>query len=85
MIQGLISAMLLASIAVGAAGAPAQDLVAAQRARIAERAKSPRTPAHVAFVSNGVAAKGAQTGWTRSMATEVAPWQVTVNAVAPGW
>jgi 3-oxoacyl-[acyl-carrier protein] reductase len=32
-----------------------------------------------------VAAKGAQTGWTRSMATEVAPWQVTVNAVAPGW
>ena len=32
-----------------------------------------------------VAAKGAQTGWTRSMATELAPWQVTVNAVAPGW
>ncbi|MFM9181789.1 MAG: substrate-binding domain-containing protein, partial [Phycisphaerales bacterium] len=55
MIQGLICAMLLASVAVGAAGAPAEDLVAAQRARIAERAKSPRTPAHVAFVSNGVA------------------------------
>jgi 3-oxoacyl-[acyl-carrier protein] reductase len=32
-----------------------------------------------------VAAKGAQTGWTRSMATELAPWHVTVNAVAPGW
>ena len=32
-----------------------------------------------------VAAKGAQVGWTRSMATELAPWQVTVNAVAPGW
>ena len=47
--------MLLASVAVGAAGVPGQDLVASQRARIAERAKSPRTPAHVAFVSNGVA------------------------------
>ena len=32
-----------------------------------------------------VAAKGAQTGWTRSMATELAPWHITVNAVAPGW
>jgi 3-oxoacyl-[acyl-carrier protein] reductase len=32
-----------------------------------------------------VAAKGAQTGWTRSMATELAPWGVTVNIVCPGW
>ena len=32
-----------------------------------------------------VAAKGAQVGWTRSMATELAPWHITVNAVAPGW
>ena len=32
-----------------------------------------------------VAAKGAQTGWTRSMATELAPWQITVNMVSPGW
>ena len=32
-----------------------------------------------------VAAKGAQTGWTRSMATELAPWQITVNQVSPGW
>jgi 3-oxoacyl-[acyl-carrier protein] reductase len=32
-----------------------------------------------------VAAKGAQTGWTRSMAMELAPWQITVNLVAPGW
>jgi 3-oxoacyl-[acyl-carrier protein] reductase len=32
-----------------------------------------------------VAAKGAQDGWTRSMATELAPWQITVNIVAPGW
>ena len=37
MIHGLISAMLLASVAVGTVGMPAQDLVAAQRARIAER------------------------------------------------
>ncbi|MGE0143217.1 MAG: SDR family NAD(P)-dependent oxidoreductase [Planctomycetota bacterium] len=32
-----------------------------------------------------VAAKGAQEGWTRSMATELAPWNITVNLVAPGW
>jgi 3-oxoacyl-[acyl-carrier protein] reductase len=32
-----------------------------------------------------VAAKGAQAGWTRSMATELAPWNVTVNMVSPGW
>ena len=32
-----------------------------------------------------VAAKGAQTGWTRAMAGELAPWQITVNNVAPGW
>jgi 3-oxoacyl-[acyl-carrier protein] reductase len=32
-----------------------------------------------------VAAKGAQAGWTRSMASELAPWQITVNIVSPGW
>ncbi|MCA8977848.1 MAG: SDR family oxidoreductase [Planctomycetes bacterium] len=32
-----------------------------------------------------VAAKGAQAGWTRSMANELAPWQITVNMVSPGW
>ena len=32
-----------------------------------------------------VAAKGAQNGWTRSMASELAPWQITVNTIAPGW
>lgn len=32
-----------------------------------------------------VAAKGAQYGWTRSMAKELAPWNITVNLVAPGW
>jgi len=32
-----------------------------------------------------VAAKGAQAGWTRSMATELAPWNITVNIVCPGW
>jgi 3-oxoacyl-[acyl-carrier protein] reductase len=32
-----------------------------------------------------VAAKGAQTGWTRSMAGELAPFGVTVNIVCPGW
>ena len=32
-----------------------------------------------------VAAKGAQNGWTRSMATELAPFGITVNIVSPGW
>lgn len=32
-----------------------------------------------------VAAKGGQNGWTRSMATELAPWRITVNSVSPGW
>jgi 3-oxoacyl-[acyl-carrier protein] reductase len=32
-----------------------------------------------------VAAKGAQNGWTRSMATELAPHHITVNMIAPGW
>ena len=32
-----------------------------------------------------VAAKGAQDGWTRSMATELAPENITVNIVCPGW
>ena len=34
--------------------------------------------------SGYVAAKGGQIGWTRSMATELAPFQITVNMVAPG-
>jgi 3-oxoacyl-[acyl-carrier protein] reductase len=32
-----------------------------------------------------VAAKGGQRGWTRSMANELAPWNITVNMVSPGW
>jgi 3-oxoacyl-[acyl-carrier protein] reductase len=32
-----------------------------------------------------VAAKGGQIGWSRSMATELAPQGITVNMVAPGW
>jgi len=32
-----------------------------------------------------VAAKGAQNGWTRSMASELAPYGITVNIVDPGW
>ena len=32
-----------------------------------------------------VAAKGGQIGWSRSMASELAPFGITVNMVAPGW
>lgn len=32
-----------------------------------------------------VSAKGGQVGFTRSMATELAPFNITVNLVAPGW
>ena len=39
----------------------------------------------VAEFSTYVAAKGAQLGLTRSWAMELAPWQITVNLVAPGW
>lgn len=35
--------------------------------------------------SNYVAAKGAQLGLTRSWANEFAPFDITVNLVAPGW
>jgi 3-oxoacyl-[acyl-carrier protein] reductase len=39
----------------------------------------------VAEFSNYVSAKGGQLGLTRSWAMELAPWQITVNLVAPGW
>jgi 3-oxoacyl-[acyl-carrier protein] reductase len=39
----------------------------------------------VARFSPYVAAKGAQTGWSRGMARELAPWGITVNMIAPGW
>jgi 3-oxoacyl-[acyl-carrier protein] reductase len=39
----------------------------------------------VAPFSAYVAAKGAQIGWSRSIANELAPFGITVNMIAPGW
>jgi 3-oxoacyl-[acyl-carrier protein] reductase len=39
----------------------------------------------VAEFSNYVSAKGAQLGLSRSWAKELAPFQITVNTVSPGW
>ena len=39
----------------------------------------------VAPFSAYVAAKGGQTGWSRSMSRELAPFGITVNMIAPGW
>jgi 3-oxoacyl-[acyl-carrier protein] reductase len=39
----------------------------------------------VAPFSAYVAAKGAQIGWSRSVASELAAFGITVNTVAPGW
>jgi 3-oxoacyl-[acyl-carrier protein] reductase len=41
--------------------------------------------ANVGNFSAYVAAKGGQIGWSRSMATELAPFGITVNTIAPGW
>jgi len=32
-----------------------------------------------------VSAKGGQNGFNRSLAHELAPWQITVNMISPGW
>jgi len=32
-----------------------------------------------------VAAKGGQNGFSRSLATELAQWNITVNMISPGW
>ncbi|MSR41946.1 MAG: sugar ABC transporter substrate-binding protein [Phycisphaerales bacterium] len=54
--QALLSSLVLAASTLGIAGIASQgDLVANQKARIAEFAKQPKSRAHVAFVSNGVA------------------------------
>ncbi len=39
----------------------------------------------VAPFSAYVSAKGGQCGLSRSLATELAPWEITVNTVSPGW
>ena len=38
-----------------------------------------------AYVSNYAASKGGQISFTKSLSTELAPFGINVNAVAPGW
>jgi ribose transport system substrate-binding protein len=52
----LISIVTLAALGLAlTAAAPQADLIAAQKARIAELKKAPKSKPHLAFVSNGVA------------------------------
>ena len=52
----LISIVTLAALGLAlTAAAPQADLIAAQKARIAEFKKAPKVKPHLAFVSNGVA------------------------------
>ena len=52
----LISIVTLAALGLAlTAAAPQADLIAAQKARIAEFKKAPKAKPHLAFVSNGVA------------------------------
>jgi hypothetical protein len=83
-LSGKVALITGSSTGLGLAGAKVAMNYANNQAR-AEKGLHEVRAAGVSPFSAYVAAQGGQTGWSRSMARELAPTGVTVNMIAPGW